>query len=139
MGWAAILGNEMVFWMALLVFIWLLIRSISTLQAYRFWENQPHLLQRHTIRLSESGVEVQTVHVHHQYQWFAFMGFKETARLFVLMPSKLTMLMIPKRACKDAAELEQLRQLLGLHVPGAPAGPRGMPVIPFARRVDQET
>jgi YcxB-like protein len=97
------------------------------------WNGQPLLHLLHTIRLSDDKLETESEKARHSYRWDAFMHFRETRNLFVLRTSKLQFVIIPKRACRDGAELEALRELIERKVPNADPGRAGFAIIPTPR------
>jgi hypothetical protein len=116
-------------WAVVFFAIWtLLFRIISGLPR-RAWDGQPHLKLPHRIRFSEASVEVESPAMRTTYQWSAFMCFRETKNLFILQPSKLIFVMIPKRACAGGAEIEALRRMLEERVPNANPAALGFAVV----------
>ena len=85
----------------------------------RMWDGMSHLRLPHTARFSNERVEFENTNALCSYRWPAFVSFRETANLFVLQTSKYTFHMFPKRACRDGAQVDELRRLIEKNVANA--------------------
>jgi hypothetical protein len=103
----------------------LMIRSIHR----KSWDGQQHMHLPHSFRFHEDVLEINNPLIHYRYQWPAFVVFRETSNLFVLQPTRMTYWMIPKRACRDAGEVEAVRQFLERKVLNAQPQTTGFAVI----------
>jgi hypothetical protein len=103
----------------------LMMRSIHR----KSWDGQHHLHLPHSMRFHEDKLEIANPLIHYDYQWPAFVVFRETANLFVLQPTRMTYWMIPKRACRDAFEVEAVRRFLERKVLNATPQTSGFAVI----------
>jgi len=79
----------------------------SLLAVRRAWRGQPALQLQQTMELDEQGVTLDDKQSRNEFTWEAFLQLIETRNLFLLFPSKLTFIMIPKRAVPPS-ELELL-------------------------------
>ncbi len=96
------------------------------------WESQQFLHGPMTIWLDAQGVRISATHFQAVYRWAAIQGFVETGNLFLLYPSTLLMIIIPKRALMHPAELDALCALLRASVAHGQLLPRrtGFEVLP---------
>jgi hypothetical protein len=93
------------------------------------WAGQQHLHPPHTIRFSEESVENETPTYRSVYRWEAFILYRESANLFILQIGRLAFVMIPKRACRDGQQVEDLRGLLERKVVSAQPRQTGFAVV----------
>jgi hypothetical protein len=83
--------------------------------------------------ISAEGLVITDEFARLEYQWRAFQRGEETASLFLLFIGPAQFLMIPKRAFRNADELNGMRALLEL-IPGVRGG--GFPVQAASGRIE---
>ncbi len=103
--------------------------AASSIALRRAWRGQPAMQLQQSLEISDRGVVVDDVQSRIEYSWNAFMRLLETRNLFLLFPSKLAFIMIPKRAV-PRGEVDALRLMLGErvgHTGGFPVHPSPPP------------
>src|SRR6185312_4191646 len=78
------------------LFIPLVFRRI--LSPSRLWSRQYHLQRPFTVDIDESSIRITEPLAATECKWQYSRGYNQTPNLFLLYPSALTFVMIPKRA-----------------------------------------
>jgi hypothetical protein len=104
------------------------IMAVRRLRKHRqtLWEQQPSLHRAKSTDISAEGVTISDGVTRYECRWAAFVGWTETKALFVLFPSELQTIFLPKRAFASPEELDAMRALAGL-IASSKAG--GFPVV----------
>jgi hypothetical protein len=116
-------------WLASLCALLIILRLIVRSSYRKGWNGTPHMRLPHVARFTDDSVYFENEQWQETYRWRAFIHFIETENLFILQPSRFTFHMIPKRACRDATEVESLRQFMERHVPSADPKAIGFAVV----------
>ena len=80
------------------------------------WLKKPSLRRPKEIELNNEGVVVHDLHSVTAYRWSAFLRFRETENLFVLVTEDSTFLMVPKRHLSDNATMVEFRAMIQTHI-----------------------
>jgi hypothetical protein len=115
-------------WLLIFAILWIGIYRILRGLPKRMWDGQPNMKLPQAVKISNEALEMDSAAMRTVYQWSAFVCYRETKNLFLLQPSKLSFVIIPKRACADAGAVEALRRMVELHVPNAEPKPFGFTV-----------
>jgi hypothetical protein len=100
----------------------------------RGWRLQPNLQLGRRVTIGDECIVVNDAQVRAEYKWSALQRYVESVNLFVLLPSEMILVMIPKRAFAGPADVDQFRALLDERVV-RPAVP-GFPVATAAANND---
>jgi YcxB-like protein len=92
---------------------WLSVLTIKSQQntRKRLWNAQLSLHRAKTADISAGGIVVTDTVSRNETHWDGFVGWKETKTLFVLFPSEVNVLFLPKSAFASDEELEAMRSL----------------------------
>ncbi len=97
----------------------------------RAWRGQPGMQLRQTLVINDAGLMVSDAQSRNEYTWGAFNRLLETRNLFLLFPSDLIFIIIPKRVVPPD-QLQELRRLLDDRIRRASAFPVLPPKPPSA-------
>ncbi len=102
----------------------------------RGWRSQPMLQVRQTIDVGAASLTVDDSQTRADFKWNAFQRFVETPNLFVLLPSEMSLVIVPKRAFTTAESNTEFRQILEARVqrpsPGFPVALATRELVPEA-------
>lgn len=131
LGWANI--KPILPWLVICgaFMVWSL--AATSIALRRAWRGQPALQLQQTIEIGDAGLVVDDVQSRNEYSWNAFIRFIETRNLFLLFPSSLVFVIIPKRAIAPS-ELDALRTMLGERIGQGSA----FPVLPLKAPAGQQ-
>jgi hypothetical protein len=118
-------------WVTMLFVFWLYIFRYLRGTLPRHWAAQPHLRVPTTLEQTDHGLRAADEHVVHDYRWSAFLKFREGESLFLLYPSHVSYLIVPKRALAERGLVEAFRQLLEQHVASDGPIPARFPLEPM--------
>ena len=76
--------------------VWALAAPYLTVR--RAWLGQPAMQLQQTVEISDAGLVIEDEQSRNEYKWNAFIRLVESRNLFLLFPSNLLFVMIPKRA-----------------------------------------
>ena len=111
------------------VFLPLFLRRTNT--ATRKWSRQYHLHRPFTTDIDQTSLRVSEPFVTVTYQWAYFRGYTQSPNLFLLYPTALLVIMIPKRAFPTPDARQQFADFLARTiVPPANAFPV-LPALPL--------
>lgn len=95
---------------------WLVILVAAPhLSARRQFRNTPSAHDQMTIEVSDSGLQIRSVHADSKVAWSAYMAWGEYKSVFVILPQPRIYVPIPKRAF-TAEQLVEFRELLGRNI-----------------------
>lgn len=115
-------------WLVIFLAIWLFFFRFLRGAIQRNWDAQPHLRRPATMELTPHGLRFDNGVAVLDYRWECFLKWREGDTLFLLYPSDIGFLTVPKRAMPDAATVDAFRQLLWQHVRPVDAAPLGFPI-----------
>jgi YcxB-like protein len=72
----------------------------------QIWQPNTNLWSKHSVQLTDDGVEVNADKVRGLYRWNAFAGWRETANFFVLLTPDMGVVALPKRSFDSASSAE---------------------------------
>jgi hypothetical protein len=81
------------------------------------WEQSPGLHRPHVLEVSDEGVVNSDTHGSSTYRWAAFVRFRETENLYILVLENSQFLMVPKRAISDPAMVMGFRAMIQSRIP----------------------
>jgi hypothetical protein len=94
----------------------------------RIWSPNYHLHRPFTADIDDTGLRISEPCAQFQYAWTYFRGHNQTPNLFLLYPSSLAFVMIPKRAFPTPESQQHFAALLSRHIT-PPTG--AFPVLPL--------
>lgn len=95
---------------------WLIIMWASPrFSAQRQFRGTPSAQNRISIEVSDSGVNIQSVHTESQAAWSAYVGWAEDKSIFVILPQPRIYIPVPKRAF-TSGQLDEFREILRRNV-----------------------
>lgn len=113
--------------------VWLVLAAYLTFVALtahgralrRGWRGQPSLQLRRRVEIGENALVVDDSQTRVEHKWNAFVRYIEAPNLFVLMPSDVTLVIIPKRSLTEPGAVDGFRRLLDERVarPSVPGFP----------------
>jgi hypothetical protein len=125
-------GSDVNWWLGLipsfvvLIFIWLfVIRRMFR----KNWKLQPALMRHKTLEYSSQGISCSDDLSSSSHKWEAILRCVETTDLFILYPSGMTFIIVPKRAFPSPAAVAEFLDLIR---EWANSRAVGFPVIPLA-------
>jgi len=86
----------------------LLLLTAQIRQRAYSWPHQPQLHGPHWAQITDDGVVISNPRSHLEYRWEAFVGFRETANLFILYLSPAMAQLLPKRALADPRKMDAM-------------------------------
>ena len=86
--------------------VWALAAPYLTVR--RAWLGQPAMQLQQTVEITDAGLVIDDEQSRNEYKWNAFIRLVESRNLFLLFPSNLVFVMIPKRAVPPG-ELDAFR------------------------------
>ena len=89
--------------------VWALAAPYLTVR--RAWLGQPAMQLQQTVEITDAGLVIDDEQSRNEYKWNAFIRLVESRNLFLLFPSNLVFIMIPKRAL-PAGQLDAFRIML---------------------------
>jgi hypothetical protein len=103
-------------WLVALFAMAAILRMYNRAVIRNSWEKNPSLHRPYTMELDDERVVTQSLNRLTSYQWSAFLRFRETENLFILVIEDSTFLMVPKRNLSDPAMMVEFRALLQTHI-----------------------
>jgi hypothetical protein len=106
--------------------VWLLYSALSARSRHirRGWRAQPALQLGQRLEISDTSLVTDDSQTRVEFKWNAFVRFVESRNVFVLMPTEMSLVIIPKRAFPNAEAVQDFRRLLETRVlrpaPGFP-------------------
>lgn len=93
------------------------------------WDGQPHLHSSQIVEVGETGVSVRYTHARYEAEWAGLVRFRESDSLFLICPSEVSMIAIPKRAIADPRLIDSLREMLTSRIPNEDVRRQGFAVV----------
>jgi hypothetical protein len=102
-----------------------------TNSASRFWSRQYHLHRPFTADIDESSIRISEPLATNTYTWAYFRGHTQSPNLFLLYPSSLMVVMIPKRAFPTPEARQQFVDFLARTIVAPTTAFPVLPALPL--------
>jgi len=117
-------------WVFVFIGVWIAIFQMLRSTGRSDWESSPSARNPVHLTINATSIQFEQKHRRCEYQWSAFLKFRQSANLFVLYTSPNAIEVIPRRAFGDPPALDDFEQLLRSVVPaegGADLGGKNNP------------
>jgi hypothetical protein len=101
-------------WLFFLTWFVILVFNKQRRDVRKLWDSQPAFHRLKTADVSAEGVVISDDKTRLEYRWQAFVGWRETKNLFMLVTSPKTSQFLPKRAFAGEEELSAMRAICEL-------------------------
>lgn len=103
-------------WLIVLLLMPLVVHWYARATIAAAWEQKPSLHRPKMLEFTDEHVLGSDVNSTSVYRWSAFVRYRETDNLFVLLTEDTTIVMVPKRYLNDHAMMVAFRAILQTHI-----------------------
>jgi hypothetical protein len=103
-------------WLVALFALALIVRVFNRAVVRNSWLGHPSLQRPYTLEMDDERLTTHSLNTDMVYRWGAFLRFRETENLYILVTEDSTFLMVPKRYLTDQAMMVEFRAILQTHI-----------------------
>jgi len=103
-------------WIFAFIALPFILRAFNKAMVAGAWSKKPSLHRPKVMEVSDEQIIITDLNSTSVYRWSAFLRFRETENLFILVTEDAGLLMVPKRCLADPAVMVEFRGLLQTHI-----------------------
>ncbi len=103
-------------WIIAFITLPFILRAFNKAMVADAWSKKPSLHRPKVIEVSDEQIIITDANSTSVYRWSAFLRFRETENLFILVTEDAGFLMVPKRYLADPSVMMEFRGLLQTHI-----------------------